>query len=145
MPKLIPSKSTVAMSDDLGRHSPLITLDSPSGDERPVGHVAVSLLNDGSAVAVWLHHRSSGTAIVGERVSNAGQRSDEFTIASETETALGSRTQSSAEQGCARPSYLGYVGYKRRDGTRSLMSCNSNSQREIEVIGRVDLKHPPLG
>jgi hypothetical protein len=79
----------VAMSDDLGRHSPLITLDSPSGDERPVGHVAVSLLNDGSAVAVWLHHRSSGTAIVGERVSNAEQRSDEFTIASETETALG--------------------------------------------------------
>ena len=79
MPKLMPSKSTAAMSDDLGRHSPLITLNSLSGDERPVGYVTVSLLNDGSAVAVWLHHRSSGTAIVGERVSNAGQRSDEFT------------------------------------------------------------------
>jgi hypothetical protein len=44
-----------------------------------------------------------------------------------------------------RPSYLGYVGYKRGNPTRSLMSCNSNSQREIEVVGRVDLKHPPLG
>ena len=44
-----------------------------------------------------------------------------------------------------RPSYLGYVGYKRGDPTRKLMSCNSNSQREIEVVGRVDLKHPPLG
>lgn len=80
----------IAMSDDLGStFRSVITLDSPSGEDRPVDHVAVSLLNDGSAVAVWLHHRSSGTEIVGERISNAGQRSDEFTIASATDTGLG--------------------------------------------------------
>lgn len=90
----------IAMSDDLGStFRSVITLDSPSGEDRPVGHVAVSLLNDGSAVAVWLHHGSSGTETVGERISNAGQRSDEFTIASETDTGLGyPRTQRLGDQ-----------------------------------------------
>lgn len=90
----------IAMSDDLGStFRTAITLDSPSGEDRPVGHVAVSLLHEGSAVAVWLHHCSSGTKIVGERISKSGQRSDEFTIASGTETGLGyPRTQRLGDQ-----------------------------------------------
>lgn len=79
-----------ALSDDLGAtFHPPVTLDSPEGEDRPVGHVAVSLLDDGSTIAIWLHHKASGTDIVGERVSPSGQRSGMFTIASGTETSLG--------------------------------------------------------
>jgi len=80
----------LAMSNDLGAtfEAP-VTLDTPTGDDRPIGHVAVSLLDDGTAIAIWLHHQASGTEIVGERISNSGQRQGRFTIASGTETGLG--------------------------------------------------------
>jgi BNR repeat-like domain len=79
-----------ALSDDLGStfHAP-VTLDSPEGENRPVGHVAVSLLDDGTAVAIWLQHQSSGTEIVGERIPSSGRGSGKFTIAGGTETGLG--------------------------------------------------------
>ncbi|MGC1418378.1 MAG: sialidase family protein [Candidatus Acidiferrum sp.] len=80
----------MAMSDDHGStfRAP-ITLDSPDGEDVPVGHVAVSLLDDGSAIAIWLHHRAVGTEVVGERISTSGQRSGTFTIASGSDTGLG--------------------------------------------------------
>jgi hypothetical protein len=79
-----------ALSNDQGAtfQAP-ITLDSSNAENRPVGHVAVSLLEDGSAVAIWLRHQTSGTDMVGERISPSGQRSGTFTIASGTETGLG--------------------------------------------------------
>ncbi|HTQ60476.1 MAG TPA: sialidase family protein [Candidatus Solibacter sp.] len=79
-----------ALSDDQGTtfQAP-ITLDSPMGEDRPVGHVAVSLLEDGSAVAIWLHHQASGTEVIGERISSSGKRNGTFTIANGTETSLG--------------------------------------------------------
>jgi hypothetical protein len=79
-----------ALSDDQGAtfQAPII-LDSPNGENRPVGHVALSLLEDGRAVAIWLRHQTSGTDMVGERISPSGQRSGMFTIASGTETSLG--------------------------------------------------------
>lgn len=55
------------------------------------------------------------------------------------------RTRFSADQGLRKAVLFGLRGLQRGNRTRSLMSCNSNSQREIEVVGRVDLKHPPLG
>ncbi|HVN09918.1 MAG TPA: sialidase family protein [Patescibacteria group bacterium] len=77
----------IAMSNDLGStfQAP-VTLDSPNGDDRPVGHVALSLLEDGDAIAVWLHHGASGTELIGERISSAGQHAGRFTIASGAET-----------------------------------------------------------
>lgn len=79
-----------AMSQDQGStfHSP-ITLDAPEGDNLPVGHVAVSLLDDASAIAIWLHRGSSGTEIVGERISNSGRLGGTFTIASGGDSGLG--------------------------------------------------------
>lgn len=80
----------IAMSDDLGStFRPPVTLDSPKDENRPVGHVAMSLRDDGSAVAVWLRHCASGAEIVGESVSVTGQQSGYFTIASGTESGLG--------------------------------------------------------
>ena len=79
-----------ALSNDQGAtfQAP-ITLDSSNGENRPVGHVAVSLLEDGSTVAIWLHHETSGTDLVGERISPSGQRSGTFIVARGTETSLG--------------------------------------------------------
>ena len=79
-----------ALSDDLGTtfRAPII-LETPEGENRPVGHVAISLLDDGSAVAIWLHHQPSGTEIVGERISSSGEPGGRFTIASGTEAGLG--------------------------------------------------------
>jgi hypothetical protein len=80
----------LALSSDHGAtfQAP-ITLDSSNGENRPVGHVAVSVLEDGSAVAIWLRHQTSGTDMVGERISPLGERSGTFTIAGGTETSLG--------------------------------------------------------
>jgi len=79
-----------AFSDDQGgTFQAPITLDSPNGENRPVGHVAVSLLDDGSAVAFWLHHHPSRTDLVGEQISSSGQTNSTFTIASGTESSLG--------------------------------------------------------
>jgi hypothetical protein len=79
-----------ALSDDRGAafRAPTI-LDAAEGENRPVGHVAVSLLDDGSGVAIWLHHQAAGTEVVGERISASGQRNGMFTVASDTETSLG--------------------------------------------------------
>jgi len=80
----------IAMSDDLGStFRPPITLDSAKEGTRPVGHVAVALMDDGYAVAVWLQHQSSGTAIVARRVSVTGEQGEDFTIARGTESGLG--------------------------------------------------------
>ena len=78
-----------AISDDQGStfQAP-ITLDMSNGENRSVGHVAVTLLDDGSAIGIWLRHQDSGTSIVGERIANSGQRSGTFTIASGAETGL---------------------------------------------------------
>ncbi|HTQ95845.1 MAG TPA: sialidase family protein [Candidatus Acidoferrum sp.] len=79
-----------ALSDDQGvTFQAPITLDTPNEENRPVGHVAVSLLDDGSAVAFWLRHQTSGTDMVGERISPSGHRSGTFIIARGTETSLG--------------------------------------------------------
>jgi hypothetical protein len=89
-----------ALSDDAGAtfHPPIV-LETPDGENHPVGHVAVSLLDDGSAIAIWLRHQASGTEIVGERVSNSGQQSGAFTVAKGTETGLGyPRVQRSGNQ-----------------------------------------------
>jgi BNR repeat-like domain len=79
-----------ALSNDQGAtfQAPII-LDSPNGENRPVGHVALSLLEDGSAIAIWLRHQTSGTDMVAERISPSGERSGMFTIASGTDTSLG--------------------------------------------------------
>ena len=80
----------IAMSDDLGANfDPAITLDSPKDGSRPIGHVAVSLLVDGSALAVWLRHLDSGNEIVGERVSSKGHVSHRFKISEGTDSDLG--------------------------------------------------------
>ena len=79
-----------ALSDDQGaRFQAPITLDSSNGEGRPLGHVAISLLEDGSAVAIWLRHQTPGTDMVAERISSSGQRSGTFIVASGTETSLG--------------------------------------------------------
>ena len=89
----------IAMSDDSGAtfRSP-ITLDSPKDETRPIGHVAVSLLDDGSALAVWLRHAAAGDEIVGERVTSKDQVSGRFTIGGGTGSDLGyPRLQKSSE------------------------------------------------
>ncbi len=78
-----------AISEDQGStFQPPITLDTSNGENRPVGHVAVTLLDDGSAIDIWSRHQDSGTSIVGERIANSGQRSGTFTIARGPETGL---------------------------------------------------------
>ena len=79
-----------AISHDLGStfRSPL-TLDIQQEESRPVGHVAVTLLDDGSAVCIWLQHRGDSTRILGRKIASNGQLGKEFIIATGTERGLG--------------------------------------------------------
>ena len=80
----------IARSDDSGStFQPPVLLDSPNGENQPIGHVAVSLLDDGSALAIWLRHVASGDEIVGERISSTGKLSDMFTVGGKTNSDLG--------------------------------------------------------
>ncbi len=79
-----------AVSHDLGStfRSP-ITLDIQQEESRPVGHVAVALLDDGSAVGIWLQHKGDSTRILGRKIAANGQLGKEFVIATGTERGLG--------------------------------------------------------
>jgi hypothetical protein len=63
----------LAFSEDSGAtFRPPTILDSTRGDVRPVGHVAITLLEDGSALAAWLRQASTATEIVVQRVAGDG-------------------------------------------------------------------------
>jgi len=61
----------LAFSEDAGATFRLpVILDSPRNAARPVGHVAITLLEDGSALAAWLRQASSEAEIVVQPVTN---------------------------------------------------------------------------
>ena len=63
----------LAFSEDLGStFQPPAILDSVHDEARPVGHVAITFLEDGSALAAWLRQASPGTEIVAQRVAPGG-------------------------------------------------------------------------
>ena len=46
----------------------------------PVGHVAVAILEDGSALAVWQRESSSGADLVAQRVTDRGSDGPRFIV-----------------------------------------------------------------
>jgi hypothetical protein len=78
------------LSEDLGKtfQAPQI-LDSRGKESRPIGHVAVSLLDSGGVVAVWLQQGRSEARIVGQRISKNGHRGELFVLARGTVRGLG--------------------------------------------------------
>ena len=88
----IDDKGTVkiAFSEDSGStfRRPAI-LDSASNDDRPVGHVAITLLEDGGALAAWLRQASSDTEIVMQRVARDGSQGPPEVLAKGTTKDLG--------------------------------------------------------
>jgi hypothetical protein len=105
----------MALSEDLGKtfQVPQI-LDSPGKESRPIGHVAVSLLDSGGVLAVWLQQGPSEARIVGQRISKNERRSDLFFVARGT---------------------VGGLGYPRleRAGTRVMVSWSGKTGEEVKT------------
>jgi hypothetical protein len=80
----------MAVSRDSGKtFGQAQTLDSPGDGSRPIGHVGISLLDDGSAVAVWIQQGPSDAKIVGQRISGDMLRSRDLVLAKGTARRLG--------------------------------------------------------
>jgi hypothetical protein len=71
----------VTFSGDSGKtfQAPRL-LDSPVNGSRPAGHVAVTVLEDRSALAVWLRQGSSGADLVAQRITERGTGGTPFVI-----------------------------------------------------------------
>lgn len=80
----------LAFSEDGGRtFQPPLLLDMPVNGSRPVGHVGVTILEDGSAVAVWLRQSSSRADLVAQRSTKREPNDAPSVVAQGTVRALG--------------------------------------------------------
>ncbi len=80
----------LARSDDLGRSfQPPLALSTQESGSRPLGHVAVTLLDSGTVLAAWLQRENGTTRLVARSISPDNIIGQKYVIDSGTEQGLG--------------------------------------------------------
>jgi len=80
----------LARSDDLGRtFQPPVALSTQESGSRPLGHVAVTLLDSGTMVVAWLQRENGATRLVARTISPSNVIGQKYVIDAGTEQGLG--------------------------------------------------------